>query len=313
MENLVTRPTTAVIALALLLALPPASTAEGQDTSRAPSRLTVIVDAFGDQPALHKDWGYSALIEHGGKRILFDTGNDSAGFAGNVRRLGIDLTRLDAVVISHRHADHTTGLRHVLRLNPGVKVYVANDEAFGGPTPASFFRQSDSTLPPRMRYFGGAIPAQIPHGSAWQGAAFVRVDSTLEIAPGFRVVRNIAPSAPFNETPEISLVIDTGEGQVVVVGCSHPGLERIVASVARTNPRIAMIAGGLHWVMTSPPEVERLAVALHDQWKVGAIAPGHCTGEVAFATLQRKFGRGYVYAGAGTVVALPAASRPGSG
>ena len=300
-----TRQTTTVTALALLLALPPGTTAEGQGTPRAPHRLTVLVDAFGDRPALQKDWGYSALIEYGGKRILFDTGNDSAGFAGNVRRLGIDLTRLDAVVISHRHGDHTAGLRHLLRPNPRVKVYVPNDEAFGGPTPAAFFRQSDSTLPARMRYFDGVVPAQIPHGSAWRDAAFVRVDSTLEIAPGFRVVRNIAPSAPFNETPELSLVIDTAEGQVVVVGCSHPGLERIVASVARTNPRIAMVAGGLHWVTTPPAEIERLAVALHDQWKVGAIAPGHCTGEVGFATLQRTFGRQYAYAGIGTVVALP--------
>ena len=299
-----TRNTVAIHAFIVLLGLTLGRTAEGQ-----PHRLTVLVDAFSEQPALHKDWGYSALVEYGGKRILFDTGNDSAGFARNVSRLGIDLTRLDAVVISHRHGDHTAGLRHLLELNPRVRIHVPNDEAFGGLTPMAFFRQQDSTLPRRMRYFDGSVPARVPHGTAWQGANFVRVDSTFEIAPGFRVVRTIAPSAPFNETPELSLVIDTPEGQVVVVGCSHPGIDRIVASVARTNPRVAMVAGGLHWVNTPPAEIERLALALHDQWKVQRIAPGHCTGEAAFATLQRIFGRRYTYAGVGTVVDLPGVPR----
>ena len=301
-----------VRALAVLLALVPLTAARSQGIPPAPHRLTVIVDAFGDRTGLHKDWGYSALVEYGGKRILFDTGNDSAAFASNVRTLGIDLTRLDAVVISHRHGDHTAGLRHVLALNPGVTVYVPNDEAFGGPTPAIFFRQADSTLPRSQRYFDGSIPARIPHGSAWQSAKFVRVDSTLEIAAGFRVVRNIAPAAPFAETPEVSLVIDTRNGQVIVVGCSHPRIERIVASVARTNPRVAMVVGGLHWVMTPPAEIERLAIELRDQWGVQAIAPGHCTGEVGFATLRRIFGRGYAYAGLGSAIdlaSLPDASR----
>src|SRR5688500_3101891 len=243
-ENVMAFASTATRAFAFLLVLAPLSEAQGQGVPLAPHRLTVIVDAFGDEPQLGKDWGYSALVEFGGKRILFDTGNDSAGFATNVRTLGIDLTRLDAVVISHRHGDHTAGLRHVLGLNPGVKVYVPDDEDFGGLTPAIFFSQADSTLPRRQRYFDGSLPARVPHGSAWQRAAFVRVDSTMEIAPGFRLVRNIAPAAPFNETPEISLVIDTGDGQVVVVGCSHPRVERIVESVARANPRIAMVVGG---------------------------------------------------------------------
>ncbi len=297
--------------VAVLVLGPLSGTAAAQSFRSQPHRITILVDAFGDRPELKQDWGYSALIEYGGKRILFDTGNDSAGFAHNVQKLGVDLTRLDAVIISHRHGDHTAGLRHVLRLNPRVKIYVPNDEAFGGPTPMGFFSRSDSTLPRRMRYFNGVLPERIPHGSAWQSANFVRVDSTLEIAPGFRLVRNIAPVAPFNETAEISLVIDTPEGQVVVVGCSHPGIERIVASVARTNERIAMIAGGLHWVSTLPGEVQRLAVALHDRWNVQSIAPGHCTGEIGFAMLQRIFGIAFAFAGVGTVVDLPdSSSRP---
>ncbi len=276
-------------------------------------RLTVLVDAFGSQPKLHQDWGYAALVEYGGKRIVFDTGNDSAGFAENVRELGVDLTRLDAVVISHRHGDHTAGLRYLISVNPNVKIYVPDDEAFGGPTPAVFFRQPEPSLPEKMRYFNGVVPDVVPHGSAWTGANFIRVTDTVEIAPGFRLVRNLSPRQPFTETPELSLVIDTPGGQIVLVGCSHPGIERILASVAADDPDISMVVGGLHLVTTPAPEIERLGAALRDQWKIDRIAPGHCSGEITFAAFSRIFGRNYLYAGVGSVIDLSGSSQATSG
>src|SRR5271170_2856278 len=101
---------------------------------RAQDKVTILYDAFGESKELTKDWGFSALVEHHGKRILFDTGNDAAIFEHNVKALGVDLTKLDFVVISHRHADHTTGLRYVLKVNPGVTVYASADgsNGFGG-------------------------------------------------------------------------------------------------------------------------------------------------------------------------------------
>src|SRR5688500_8939526 len=81
---------------------------------------TILYDAFGPASTLKKDWGFAAFVEYGGRRILFDTGNDAGIFAHNVKQLGVDLRRLDAVVISHRHGDHTTGLEVVVAANPGV-------------------------------------------------------------------------------------------------------------------------------------------------------------------------------------------------
>ena len=267
-------------------------------------RMTILVDAFGSQEKLHQDWGYAALVEYGGKRILFDTGNDAAGFERNVRALGLDLTRLDGVVISHRHGDHTAGLRHLLSVNPGVKIYVPDDEAFGGATPAAFFKQPEPSLPAALRYFNGAVPDVIPHGSAWPNATFIRVSDSLEIAPGFRLVRNISRTRLFTETPELSLVFDTPKGQIVVVGCSHPGIEQILGSVATRDQDIFMLVGGLHLVTTPKSEIERLSTSLHDKWMIDRIAPGHCTGEATFATLRRIFGKDYQYAGVGSVIDL---------
>jgi metal-dependent hydrolase (beta-lactamase superfamily II) len=58
-------------------------------------RVTILYDAFGERKELTKDWGFSALVEHDGKRILFDTGNSASNFEHNVKVLGVDLTKLD--------------------------------------------------------------------------------------------------------------------------------------------------------------------------------------------------------------------------
>jgi 7,8-dihydropterin-6-yl-methyl-4-(beta-D-ribofuranosyl)aminobenzene 5'-phosphate synthase len=290
-----------VLSLALQVAVPVSSTGAAPPP---PNRITIVVDAFSADSSLHQDWGFSALVEYNGKRILFDTGNDSEGFAQNARRLGIDLTDLDAVVISHRHGDHTDGLHHLRRVNPSVPIYAPNDEYFGGPTPRAFFRSVPS-LPSEMRYFGGAVPDVVPHGSPWRDLNVIQVDSTREIAPGIRLVSNISPTKQFGETPELTLVIETSKGQVVLVGCSHPGIERIIESVAQDGLDVELLVGGLHLVTTAPAEIEQLAVALRDEWRVRTIAPGHCTGELAFAALSRVFGRKYRYAGVGSVIDLP--------
>ena len=270
-----------------------------------PNRITILVDAFGTPSSLKQDWGYAALVEYNGKRILFDTGNNTEGFAHNARVLGIDLTLLDAVVISHRHGDHTDGLRHLLEVNPRVRIYAPNDEYFGGPTPAVFFRRPVPSLPAEQRYFGGKVPAEVPHGSPWRQANLVRLDSTTEIAPGIRLVQNVSQTRQFGETPELSLVIQTPSGQVVLVGCSHPGIEQILESVRAKEVPVHLVAGGLHLVTTPDAEIDRLTAALRDEWKVRRIAPGHCTGEVAFAALRRVYGGRYTFAGVGTVISLP--------
>jgi 7,8-dihydropterin-6-yl-methyl-4-(beta-D-ribofuranosyl)aminobenzene 5'-phosphate synthase len=289
------------ICLAMTLTLLLNATVSG---AQSVNRVTILVDAFGRPSALRLDWGFSAFVEYGGKRILFDAGNNTDIFAHNIRALGVDLTRLDFVVISHRHGDHTDGLRHLLRVNPRVRIYAPNDEHFGGPTPAHFYRRAAPSLPSHMRYFGGVPPEVVPHGSVWNEANLVRVSSVTEIAPGIRLI----PAGSHergNGIPELSLSIRTSRGQVMFVGCSHPGIENILEAASAESQRVRIIFGGLHWVTMPEAEIERSAVALRDRWRVEEVAPGHCTGEPAFAVLQRAFGDRYRYAGVGTVIELP--------
>jgi 7,8-dihydropterin-6-yl-methyl-4-(beta-D-ribofuranosyl)aminobenzene 5'-phosphate synthase len=111
------RSCTVAVLLSLSLWLMPVSAAMAAPST---SRVTVLYDAFGNPSKLVKDWGYAALVEYDGKRILLDTGNDAGILEHNVVQLGVDLKRLDAVVISHRHGDHTTGLAYLLKVNPGA-------------------------------------------------------------------------------------------------------------------------------------------------------------------------------------------------
>ncbi|MDG3004396.1 MBL fold metallo-hydrolase [Paludisphaera mucosa] len=268
-----------------------------------PNRITVLYDAFGDHSALKKDWGFSTLVEFGGKRILFDTGNDADLFEHNVKSLGVDLKAIDLVVISHRHGDHTSGLARVLKANPGVPVYVPADETFMTSTPVQMYHRGAEALPKRMRYFDGETPVNVPHGTAWKGANLIPVDASREILPGISVVATTSKVPRTIEMPELSLSLKVPEGQILVVGCSHTGIEAILEKAA--GRPIQILVGGLHLVTTPDPEIERLATSLRDKWKVASVAVGHCTSEPGFAALQRAYGERYIYAGLGTVVPLP--------
>ena len=85
-------------------------------------QITILYDAFGKDSAMQKDWGYAALVEYGGKRILFDSGNNPEVLARNAKAKSIDLSKLDFVVMSHRHGDHMGGLAYLLKVNPSVKI-----------------------------------------------------------------------------------------------------------------------------------------------------------------------------------------------
>ncbi len=292
-----------LLSLALLLTPPPS--ASGIPVPPAPNRVTILYDAFGGRRGLTRDWGFAALVEYGGKRILFDTGDNADIFERNVKALGVDLRRLDFVVISHRHSDHTAGLRYLLHVNPRVKIYAPREVwMFGGTLPDTFFRR-DSALPDSMRYFAGAPPAPLKVGTPWPEANFSFVDTLTEVAPGMAIVRTISTTPGTLELRELSLVIRTPEGLVVLVGCSHPGIETILEATRPWGEHVHEVFGGLHLVAAPDTTIARLATALHDRWRIDRIAPGHCTGEPAFAALKRLFGDRYVYAGLGTVAALP--------
>lgn len=272
----------------------------------AQNRVTILNDAFGKRADLTQDWGYSALIEFEGKRILFDTGDNILLFEKNIERLHIDLSKLDMVVITHAHGDHTAGLRAVLAKSPHVTLYVPDDPYFTGTVLPEGFLAADAqpALPVEMRYFrGGARPE--PRGwVAWTDTKMTPVKEAMTIAPHIRLVSLVSEKPAFKGLREISLVLETPKGLVVFAGCSHPGIERIMAAAvgdAPTKP-VYMLFGGLHLLQDSREQIAGTVDVLANQYRVERLAIGHCTGELAFAMMQQKWGKEYLYAGLGEVV-----------
>src|SRR5436190_330953 len=255
-----------------------ATTSPPSAVSADPSKaqITVLYDAFGKASAMQKDWGYAALIDYGGKRILFDTGNNPDILALNAKAKDVDLSRLDFVVMSHRHGDHMGGIAYLLSVNPKVKIYAPKEGfgVYGADLPSTFYRK-DASLPPEQRYYDGAPPAVMRFGAAWPGANFQLIDKNTEI----------------------------------VVGCSHPGIDKIVETATAINPRIHFVVGGFHLVVSNDADIEKIVTALRDRFKVAYIAPGHCTGEPTFTALNKAFTDRYLYAGLGTTFALGATPR----
>jgi 7,8-dihydropterin-6-yl-methyl-4-(beta-D-ribofuranosyl)aminobenzene 5'-phosphate synthase len=297
------------------LLLPSCATTEPTPTATAvkPARITVLYDAFGKDATMTKDWGYAALVEINGKRILFDTGDDPAILAKNVKLKGVDLSQLDFVVLSHRHSDHVGGFSYLFSVNPKVKIYAPKEGfgIFGSDLPSKFYRK-DESLPADMRYYDGAPPEIMRFGTVFPGANFQLIDKTTEVEPGITLIALVSDAPGTKELKELSLAINTPDGVVLVVGCSHPGIETIVAEAAKINPHIHFIVGGFHMVVAQDAAIDKAATSLHDTYKVDYIAPGHCTGEPTFAAMQRMFGDRYLYAGLGTTLSVGAVPRVAS-
>ena len=301
----------ALMLLPAMAAEPPAASAATK------AQITILYDAFGKASAMQKDWGFSALIEYGGKRILFDTGDNPDVLANNAKVAGADLSNLDFVVLSHRHGDHMGGMDYLLSVNPKVKIYAPKENfgVYGSSLPSSFYRK-DASLPTEQRYYDGAPPQVMKFGSAWPRANFELIDSaSVEIAPGIHLISLVSDKPTTLELRELSLAIETPDGIVLVVGCSHPGIDKVVEAASAINKHIHLVVGGLHLVVAKDPDLEKIVAGLHDGAKVDYIAPGHCTGEPTFTALKKTFGDHYVYAGLGTILKLgpePGPAPPGS-
>lgn len=288
-------------ATAISLSLMFAASVNAQEAKR----ITILYDAFGAPSALIKDWGFAALAEYGGKRILFDTGNNAHIFEHNVKQLGIDLKRLDAVIISHRHGDHTSGLTYLLEVNSDVKIYVPQESSFfKAPMPPGFVAPYPS-LQAELRYYDGKPPEQLVSGTPWEKGHFEMVTKTTEVFPSFFVLTTRSQKPGSLEMNEASLAIRTPKGLAVVVGCSHPGVEKILEEAAKIDSQLYTVTGGFHLVLTPEEEIQRVAAVLHDSLKIERVAPGHCTSELGFAIFLDRFKERFDRAGLGRVISLP--------
>jgi len=250
------------VSASFLVGSGPVQSATGANVDPAKAQIHVLYDAFGQTSGTQKDWGYAAFVEYGGKRSLFDTGNNPDILAQNAKAKGIDISNLDFVVVSHRLGDHMGGLSYVLSVNRRYsstrrrRVSASMARTFPAPSIAK-----DPSLPSEQHYYNGTPPEVMRFGSAWPSANFELVDKNTEIAPNIHLVTLVSDKPGTLELRELSLVINTSEGLVIVVGRSHLGIDKIVESATAINPRIHLIAGGFHLVVAPDPDIEKIVTA----------------------------------------------------
>ncbi|MFN2633799.1 MAG: MBL fold metallo-hydrolase [Thermoanaerobaculia bacterium] len=278
------------------------------------NRIRNLYDAFGyGKRGTSLDWGYSAFVEFNGKTILFDSGSRADLLAQNAKALGIDLAKVDIAVLSHRHADHASGFDYLLKVNPNVTLYLPSDRGLGAPEHWTFDKPPESArIPPEEMYWGGKKTsiAYKSSGRFWN-ARVEWVNAAREVAPGVFVIPTTGSMMgdfskyPPNEKrpdligiPELSLALKTSKGMVLLVGCAHSTIERIVIeamSLLKTD--VELLAGGFHLLPYSSEEITALAQKLKADLAVRRIAPAHCSGVQAMQIFKKVFGEGYSYAG----------------
>jgi 7,8-dihydropterin-6-yl-methyl-4-(beta-D-ribofuranosyl)aminobenzene 5'-phosphate synthase len=236
-----------------------------------PLRITVLYDNTSARPEARADWGFACLVEGTAKTILFDTGTKADIFRSNVRSIGVDLPRVDALVISHPHQDHTGGLPVVLGGRAGLPVYLP----FGAPD---------------------ALVAELRSA---QAKVFVQ-DGPADIGPDALVTGPVG-----GPTPEQALVVRRPDGLVVVTGCAHPGVVAIVERAKQlAKGRVLAVVGGFHLLDQSSEAVAGIVTRLRELGveKVGAT---HCTGAGAIEAFRKAYGERFLEMGAGRVVEIP--------
>jgi len=229
--------------------------------------ITVVYDNNPYKQGLETGWGFSALITGAEKTILFDSGRDRS-LLSNMEKLAIDPNKINIVVLSHIHPDHTGGLGSLLEKNPNVTVYL----------PKSF-------------------PTKFKDNVQAHGTKMIEVEQPIKICENV-----YSAGQPGKWIKEQSLIIRTEAGLIVITGCAHPGIVNIVtAAKDLVKNDILLVMGGFHLEWASRGKIEKI-ISAFKQWPVRYVGPCHCSGEKARGLFEKHFGKNYINIGAGKVI-----------
>ena len=248
-------------------------------------KWTVLSDNRSCDDSLATEHGLSILLETDHHRILLDTGASDV-FIRNATHLGIDLSTVDYVFISHGHSDHAGGLKHLTNFNDEAKVIVSPNAING-----IFFSKRGNLH---------SITAEWPKIDD----RLVLVDQTCAIAENIHVIARIPQTHPMPKG-NVNLYVQNTAGDYIhddfrhelalyidgllFTGCAHSGLENILAACPWP---VHTVVGGFHLLDSHETEEELAALAqrLKAKYPNTQFFTSHCTGDKVFATLKTIMG-----------------------
>lgn len=264
-------------------------------------RVTVLSTMLvGNANAGVGEWGFAAVLEVDGRRLLIDTGARAETVLANAAELKVDLSSITDLVITHNHADHTGGLlvlrRELAKLDPRALSRVHVPRGIFYPRPGPNGREGNGLLPLKSQYeaMGGTFvehagPATLLPGVTMLGPV-PRVHPERNWSVSGRVQ---TPDGLVEDTvPEdTSLVIDTADGLVLVSGCGHAGIVNSIEyarKAVRSAPVVTAI-GGFHLFAASDETLAWTAARLK-AFGVRHLLGAHCTGIEALYRLRQLVG-----------------------
>jgi len=263
--------------------------------------LTVLIEDSKnpEKPSLSAQHGVAFLVKaKTGKStisILMDTG-PSGAVLKNAEELGVNLKKVDVIVLSHGHYDHTDGLLHVLRRIKKLVPVVVHPKAFN---PKFNFKPNLTFIGPAfnlsdVRKAGGvpllaSNPVKLAEGILTTGE--VERKTPFERVEGFWTVENetfVEDRIPDDQALAVNL---KDKGLVVITGCAHSGVVNTIEHSKKLTGinRVHAVIGGFHLINADKNRIKATAEEI-EKLKVELLAPCHCTGSKATSWLQRTLG-----------------------
>jgi 7,8-dihydropterin-6-yl-methyl-4-(beta-D-ribofuranosyl)aminobenzene 5'-phosphate synthase len=275
------------------------------------TRITTLSENTAGRGNLLAERGLSILVETENTSVLLDTGS-SVSAAHNANALGIELSKIDKIVLSHGHYDHTGGLRQLLQKMGREIEILAHPDVWQ----AKYARRENEP----DRYIG--IPFQRTELESL-GATFnltaenVKIDDSImttgeiPMGTGFEqvdtdlFVKDDRGWQPDKIMDDQALIVNTGSGLVVILGCAHRGIINTLYHAQQLTGKemICAVVGGSHLINTSEERLRQTIAALREL-NVQRLGLCHCTDLPAASVLAQEFSESFFFNKAGTVITI---------